>query len=162
MILTKDDLIQWKCSLLIIDYVRIYEWVNQTIKSNLTVDEISVDNICETVMPLITPVVSNNSTIFTPIIYVLGFILLFIIIFIIILIVFLKQRNNKRQNIETNIEKYDDVRNAECYDVYDEVNTSNVYTSEYDQIGDIGECDDTSKKSKRIYVPGYVTMNREN
>ncbi len=63
-ILSLKDVINWKCSLLIIDYVRIYKWENGSQIFNPSSNKVSVDKICKEVMSLITPAknVSNRKT----------------------------------------------------------------------------------------------------
>jgi hypothetical protein len=60
-ILSLEDVINWKCSLLIIDYVRIYKWKNGSQILNSSSNDVSVDKICEEVMPLITPKNASNA-----------------------------------------------------------------------------------------------------
>jgi beta-glucanase (GH16 family) len=53
--LSLEDVINWKCSLLIIDYVRIYKWENGFQNLSSSSNNVSADKICKVVMPLITP-----------------------------------------------------------------------------------------------------------
>jgi hypothetical protein len=53
--LSLEDVINWKCSLLIIDYVRIYKWENGSQILSSISNKVSVDKICQEVMPLIAP-----------------------------------------------------------------------------------------------------------
>jgi beta-glucanase (GH16 family) len=59
-ILSLEDVINWKCSVLIIDYVRIYKWEIGSQILNTSSNKISVDKICKEVMPLITPKNASN------------------------------------------------------------------------------------------------------
>jgi beta-glucanase (GH16 family) len=57
-----DDVMEWKCSLFIIDYVRIYEWVDRNENSSISSGDTSKDKICETVMPHIRPKKKANQS----------------------------------------------------------------------------------------------------
>jgi hypothetical protein len=50
-----DDVMGWQCSLFIIDYVRIYKWIDGNENSSKSSNDISANKICEAVMPHIRP-----------------------------------------------------------------------------------------------------------
>jgi hypothetical protein len=113
-VLSLEDVINWKCSLLIIDYVRIYKWENGSHILNSSSNNVSVDKICKEVMPLITPKTSPT----VMIISIISSFLLLVLILIIVLLV-IRQRNLKRINGENEIGVYDDTydpeRNDGCF-----------------------------------------------
>jgi hypothetical protein len=121
-ILSLEDVINWKCSLLIIDYVRIYKWKNGSQILNSSSNDVSVNKICEEVMPLITP--PKTSTIVVTIVSIISSFLLLVLIPIIVFLL-IRQTNLKRINDENNIDNYDDINDPERYDA---INTYNEYT----------------------------------
>jgi hypothetical protein len=136
-ILSLEDVINWKCSLLIIDYVRIYKWKNGSQILNSSSNDVSVDKICEEVMPLITPPknASNAPKTSTTVVMIVSIISSFLLLVLIPIIVFLliRQRNLKRINDGNNIDNYDDICDPEKYE-YDDTNTYNEYTEPYQEL----------------------------
>jgi hypothetical protein len=79
-ILSLEDVINWKCSLLIIDYVRIYKWQNGSLILNSSPNDVSVDKICEEVMPLITPKNASNEKTSTTVVMIVSIISSFLLL----------------------------------------------------------------------------------
>jgi hypothetical protein len=132
-ILSLEDVINWKCSLLIIDYVRIYKWKNGSQILNSSSNDVSVDKICQEVMPLITPKIASNEKTSTTVVMIVSIISSFLLLVLIPIIVFLliRQRNLKRINDKNNIDNYDDIYDPErC----DDTNTYNEYTEPYQEL----------------------------
>ncbi|HEY6436953.1 MAG TPA: family 16 glycosylhydrolase, partial [Ignavibacteriaceae bacterium] len=138
-ILSLEDVINWKCSLLIIDYVRIYKWEridkwqNGSLILNSSSNDVSVDKICEEVMPLITPKNASNEKTSTTTVMIVSIISSFVLLVLISIVVFLliRQRNLKRINDEKNIENYDDTCEPETYDA---IYTGKEYTEPYQEL----------------------------
>jgi hypothetical protein len=133
--LTLEDVINWECSLLIIDYFRIYKWENGSQIFNSSSNNVSVDKICRQVMPLITPKNVPKDKMFTTAIIV-SLISSFLLVVLIPIIVFLlmRQRNLKRINGENNtdnIENYDEICDHERYDA---IYTDYKYTEPYQEL----------------------------
>jgi beta-glucanase (GH16 family) len=67
----REDVHNWKCSLFIIDYIRIYKWVDGYEKQDSNSNDVSVGNICDSIMSLITPQkiieINKNNTSTSPI-----------------------------------------------------------------------------------------------
>jgi hypothetical protein len=129
--LVLKDVIHWKCSLFIIDYIRIYKWVdgNETIK-DFKSNNVSVDEICESIMPSITPrkmitINTNTSPLVYVIISVLSIFFLSIIVFLLI-----RMRNMKRIFIDSKLD-YDDTRLPEKHD---DLNIDDEYEQVYDEV----------------------------
>ncbi len=123
-ILALEDVVNWECSLLIIDYVRIYKWENGSQILNSNSNKVSVDKICKEIMPLITPKnVSNEkmSTTAVMIVSIVSSILLLVLISIIVFLI-IRQINLKRINNENIIDNYDDNSDSERYDAIYTVN----------------------------------------
>jgi hypothetical protein len=137
-----DDVMDWKCSLFIIDYVRIYNWVDRYENSSISSYDISADKICEAVMSIIRPNKTvnelNSTNIFTKpnsqrylpkikpdkkedlnvltiIFSVIGSVSLIVLISIIVYLL-IPKRNLKRNIIKGNLENYDDTHEPEKYD----------------------------------------------
>ncbi len=131
-ILSLEDVINWKCSLLIIDYVRIYKWENGSQILNSSSNDISVDKICKEVMPLITPKNASNektSTTAVIIVSIISSILLLVLISIIVFLI-IRRRNPKPINVKNNIDNYDDIRVPERYNA---INRNNMYAEPYEE-----------------------------
>ncbi len=132
-ILSLEDVINWKCSLLIIDYVRIYKWENGSQILNSTSNKVSVDKICKEVMPLITPKNAFNEKTSTTAVIIVSIISSFLLLVLIPIIVFLliRQTNLKGINGENNIDNCDDIYDPERYDA---IYTYNEYTEPYQEL----------------------------
>jgi hypothetical protein len=132
-ILSLEDVINWNCSLLIIDYVRIYKWENGSQILNSSSNEVSVDKICKEVMPLITPKNASNEKKSTTDVMIFSIISSFLLLVLISIIVFLliRQTNLKRINGENNIENYDYICDSERYDA---IYTHNEYTEPFQEL----------------------------
>jgi hypothetical protein len=138
--LSLEDVINWKCSLLIIDYVRIYKWENGSQILNSISNKVSVDKICQEVMPLIAPKTSTTLLIVS---IISSFLLLVLISIIVLLLI--RQRNLKRNNdnkrndddsngndaIYTAVHNYDDICDSERYD---DINNGNEYNEPYEEL----------------------------
>jgi hypothetical protein len=131
-----DDVMDWKCSLFIIDYVRIYKWVDRYENSSISSNDISADKICEAVMPHIRPKKkanesNSNNTILIVIVSIFSFVLLIILISIIFLISINLRKWKRDINIMTNIDQNYDDKDIRYLEVYDELNTDynhlNIY-----------------------------------
>ncbi len=184
--LSLEDVINWKCSLLIIDYVRIYKWKNGSQILNSSSNKVSVDKICKEVMPLITTenpsnektsttasngetstTASNEKTSTTTVIIVsiISSILLLVLILIIVFL-FIRQRNLKRINDENNIENYDDICDPERYDA---IYTHNEYAEPYEELPQycvVSEGTEkyeemVDQKTDRNSNPRYLTMTKK-
>jgi hypothetical protein len=175
--LSLEDVINWKCSLLIIDYVRIYKWENGSQILNSSSNKVSVDKICKEVMPLITPknpsnektstTASNEKTSTTTVIIVsiISSILLLVLILIIVFLL-IRQTNLKRINDENNIENYDDICDPERYDA---IYTHNEYTEPYEELPQycvVSEGTEkyeemVDQKTDRNSNPRYLTMTKK-
>jgi hypothetical protein len=131
--LSLEDVINWNCSLLIIDYIRIYKWKNGSQILNSTSNEVSVDKICKEVMPLITPKNASNEKTSTTAVIIVSIISSFLLLVLIPIIVFLliRQTNLKGINGENNIGNYDDIYDPERYDA---IYTHNEYTEPYQEL----------------------------
>jgi hypothetical protein len=130
--LTLEDVINWKCSLLIIDYVRIYKWENGSQILNSSSNNVSVDKICKQVMPLITPKnVPKDKTFTTAIIVSLISSFLLVVLIPIIVFLLIRQRNLKQINGENSTNNYDDTRDPERYDP---IYTDYEYTEPYREL----------------------------
>jgi len=134
--LTVEDVIKWKCSLLIIDYVRIYEWVNDTEKLDSK-----------------TIVISAIISIFVILLLITGF-------------VFMRQKKSKHMNGEKNFDNYDDICDTDGYDVINVDNANmelhkqlNPYTTQNDCKG--GGFDESDDKEKGISDEKYLTMDKK-
>jgi hypothetical protein len=134
-----DDVMDWKCSLFIIDYVRIYKWVDRYENSSISSNDISADKICEAVMPHIRPKKkanesNSNNTILIVIVSIFSFVLLIILISIIFLISINLRKWKRDINIMTNIDQNYDDKDIRYLEVYDELNTDynhvNIYKRE--------------------------------
>ena len=131
--LTLQDIMDWNCSLFIIDYVRYYRWTEQLVNNtkNLTETEISSRDICDSVMPSIRPTFPLIETSFWINFMIFASILL-LILFSIIVLLFILLRNrsidmNKRSNETKRDNLYDDIE-GEYYDpVYYEIDESGIY-----------------------------------
>jgi hypothetical protein len=124
-VLSLEDVINWKCSLLIIDFVRIYKWENGSQTLNSSSNKVSVDKICKEVMPLITPKTSTTVMIISIISSFLLLVLISIIVFFLI-----RQKNLKRINDsrDSDPEIYDDPG------TYDPINTDNINNELYQEF----------------------------
>jgi hypothetical protein len=152
-ILSLEDVINWKCSLLIIDYVRIYKWQNGSLIFNSSPNDVSADKICQEVMPLITPPrnASNKKTFTTPTpVMIVSIISSFLLLVLISIIVFLliRQRNLKRINDEKNIENYDDTCDPETYDA---IYTDKEYTEPYEELTEYCDVSQETEKYEEIF-----------
>jgi len=172
-ILSLEDVINWKCSLLIIDYVRIYKWEridkwqNGSLIFNSSPNDVSADKICQEVMPLITPSknASNEKTSTTPtpvmIVSTISSFLLLVLISIIVSLL-IRQRNLKRINDSNNIDYYDDFSYPETYDV---INTD-ICTEPYQELAQCCVVSEgieiyeemADQKKDRNSDPQYLTM----
>ncbi len=132
-ILSLEDVINWKCSILIIDFVRIYKWENGSQILNSSSNNVSVDKICEEVMPLITPKNVSNEKKSTTTVIIVSIISSFLLLVLISIIVFLliRQTNPKPINVKDNIDNYDDIRDPERYDA---IYSDNEYTEPYEEL----------------------------
>jgi len=140
--LTIDDVILWKCSLFIIDYIRIYKWINGTEKLNSTFDNISADNICSSVMPLITPKKNMNITLTTIFLIITSISLIVLIPIVVFSMIYLKKRKKNIIKSETNHYEYIEVDEHDYYNMTRQPgnsdrssqNQSNNYESAYLEI----------------------------
>jgi hypothetical protein len=103
-----NDVMDWKCSLFIIDYVRIYKWVDRYENSSIGSNDVSVDKICDSVMPDIRLEKKANDSIILVIISVLSSVLLLILIPIIMFLL-IRSRKLNQINVERNTSIYDDI-----------------------------------------------------
>jgi hypothetical protein len=143
-ILSLEDVINWKCSLLIIDYVRIYKWENGSQILNSSSNKVSVDKICEEIMPLITP--KKPSTTAVMIVSIFSFFLLLVLISIIVFLL-IRKRNLKPINDENNIENYEDICNPERYDA---IYTHSEYIEPYEELPQYCVVSEGTKKYKEM------------
>ncbi|CAG2167235.1 unnamed protein product [Oppiella nova] len=127
MTLTESDYMSWKCSAIIIDYVRVYEWVdNHTVHSghiSSVGDRTSSADICESVMSYIrSPDHTDGDCHTTPgpiepmfkltLTSIVSIICGLIIAILIVIVIFLAVRQ-KRLNLvnqEISLDSYDDCR----------------------------------------------------
>ncbi len=180
--LSLEDVINWKCSLLIIDYVRIYKWEIGSQSLNPSSNKVSVDKICKEVMPLITPknpsndktsTTASNEKMSTTTVIIVSTISSFLLLVLISIIVFLliRLRNGKRINDENNIDNYDNTYDSERYD---SIYTNNEYTEyEYTEpnqelpqycvtIGSTEEYKEMAdQKTDRNSDPRYLAMTKK-
>jgi hypothetical protein len=131
-----DDVMDWKCSLFIIDYVRIYKWVDRYENSSKSSKDISADKICEAVMPHIRPKKkanesNSNNTILIVIVSILSFVPLIILILIVFLISIHLKKSNRDINVVTSIDNNYDETDIRYPEVYDELNTNYDYINIY-------------------------------
>jgi beta-glucanase (GH16 family) len=134
-----NDVMDWKCSLFIIDYVRTYKWVDRYENLSISSKEISADKICETVMPHIRPKKkenesNSNNTILIVIVSISSFVLFIILISIVFLLSIHLKKSKRDINVVENIDhKYDDT-NISYPEFYDELSTNynylNIYSGE--------------------------------
>jgi hypothetical protein len=131
-----DDVMDWKCSLFIIDYVRIYKWVDRYENSSISSNDISADKICEAVMPHIRPKKkanesNSNNTILIVIVSIFCFVPLIILISIVFLLSKYLKKSNRDINVVTNIDRIYDDTDIRYPEVYDELNTDPIYINIY-------------------------------
>jgi beta-glucanase (GH16 family) len=167
-ILSLEDVINWNCSLLIIDYVRIYKWENGSQILNSSSNNVSVDEICKEVMPLITPKNVSNEKMSTIDAMIFSIISSFLLLVLISIIVFLliRKTNQKRINDENNIENYDYICDSERYDA---IYTHNEYTEPSQElpeycviIGDTEKYEEMADlKKDRNCDPTYLAMTKK-
>ena len=104
-ILSAEDVYEWNCSLLILDYVRFYSHFNYSLPQE--VDQTSRDYICGKVMPSIRPpkpdLLNNNFRLITIISIIIG-ILLSIIISIVIYL-YIRRKKLKSNDTQINSRK---------------------------------------------------------
>ena len=98
--LTKDDVSEWSCSLLILDYIRIYDWIegNETIIErvfNENNTSIKADSICKKIMPLIR--ITKELDIPLTLVSTLSLILLLVLILIAIYLYNLRKKWKLKQ-----------------------------------------------------------------
>ncbi len=159
-ILSLEDVINWKCSLLI-DYVRIYKWENGFQILSSSSNEVSVDKICKEITPKNglnekTSKNSSNEKTSTTTVIIVSIISSFLLLVLISIIVFLliRQTNLKRINgenneNENNIEIYDDICDPQRNDA---IYTHTEYNEPYEEIADT--------KTDRNYNPNlYLKIN---
>jgi hypothetical protein len=166
-ILSLEDVINWKCSLLIIDYVRIYKWQIGSQILNSSSNNVSVDKICEEVMPLITPKIASEKT-STTTAMIVSIISSFLLLVLISIVVFLliRQRNLKRINDSNNIDNYDDICDPERYDA---INTGYEYTEPYQELTEYCAVSEGTQKYEemadrekdRNSDPRYLAMTKQ-
>jgi hypothetical protein len=152
-----EDVINWKCSLFIIDYVRIYEWVERNEISSKSSNDISANKICEAVMPHIRPKKkenesNSNNTILIVIVSIFSFVLLISLILIVFIISMKKLKRDV--NVVTNIDHNYHDKDIRFPEVYDALNT------DYNYINNYGELESTSNIDY-IY-PLEVVTSHEN
>jgi hypothetical protein len=150
-----DDIMEWKCSLFIIDYIRIYKRVDRYEISSKSSNDISADKICEAVMPHIRPKKkenesNSNNAILIVIVSIFSFVLLISLMSIIFVISIKKLKRDV--NVVTNIDhKYDD-KDIRFPEVYNALNT------DYNYINNYGELENTSNIDY-IYTLEVVTSD---
>ncbi len=167
-VLSLEDVINWKCSLLIIDYVRIYKWKNGYQILNSSSNDVSVDKICEKVMPLITPKNASNEKTSTTVVMIVSIISSFLLLVLIPIIAFLliRQRKLKRINDENKNDNYDDICDPERYDT---INSGHEYAQPYQELTEYYVLSEgtekyeeiADRKNDRNSDPRYLTMTKK-
>ena len=87
---TLQDIINWNCSLLIIDYVRVYQFSEHSNETdvfplNISDSQVSIADICGAVMPFIIPLTPKNDRYFWIICSIISILILFLILIIILI-----------------------------------------------------------------------------
>jgi hypothetical protein len=132
-----EDVMEWKCSLFIIDYIRIYKRIDGNENSSISPNDISVDKICEAVMPYIRPKKkaneSNSNNIIHIVIFsILSFVPLISLISIIFLISIHLKKFKRDINVVTNIDHNYGDTDTRYPEVYDALNTDYNYINNYE------------------------------
>jgi hypothetical protein len=131
-----DDVMDWKCSLFIIDYVRIYKWVDRYENSSISSINTSADKICEAVMPHIRPKEkanesNSNNTILIVIVSISSFVLFIILISIVFLLSIHLKKSKRDINVVENIDHNYDDTNISYPEFYNELSTNYSYLEIY-------------------------------
>ena len=129
-VLTLEDVIEWDCSLLTIDYIRYYQWTDEEeVHSNQTepMDRPSI-GFCKNIMDEIRPKRDEPATSSMTLTAIISVISLLLLLALIPLIAWLVIRMNKIRDPVRRVEDidnyYDDINNME---LYEEVNKVNNY-----------------------------------
>ncbi|XP_054165672.1 uncharacterized protein LOC128963199, partial [Oppia nitens] len=172
--LTLNDYNLWNCSALLIDYVKIYEWVDNFVDNNVDNDkhkQISSHLICNDIMSTIggqhnpTDPLSTFTLSMTNIVIV-SIITLILLIILVMIVVYLSLRQKRLTKINRDIvkETYDDIevydKDYNIYESYRYVTNNNIIYDQYNEIIDDNNNNDYQNKIPE-YSHSYIEITNQ-